>query len=155
MARTGIERTTIEDVARQAGVARATVYRWFPGGRDEVIDATISRRTDEFFLALAAEVEGCAELDEVVGTALRVARRWIDGDGVLQQLLATEADRVLPAIVGETRRLEPRIARFLEPWLAHGEADYVARMFLSVVGAPGSWSHDEVVAALTVRRNSS
>ena len=45
MARDGIERITIEDVAREAGVARATVYRWFPGGRDEVIDATIARPT--------------------------------------------------------------------------------------------------------------
>ena len=49
VARRGIAKTTVEDVAREAGISRATVYRAFPGGRDELIDATISWAVLDFF----------------------------------------------------------------------------------------------------------
>ncbi len=32
VARWGLAKTTVEDAAREAGVSRATVYRYFPGG---------------------------------------------------------------------------------------------------------------------------
>jgi AcrR family transcriptional regulator len=35
----GIARTSLEGAARSAGVSRATLYRYFPGGRDELIGA--------------------------------------------------------------------------------------------------------------------
>jgi len=42
VARWGLAKTTVEDAAREAGVSRATVYRYFPGGRDELISAVSS-----------------------------------------------------------------------------------------------------------------
>ncbi len=45
----GVAKTTVEDVAREAGVSRATVYRAFPGGRDEMVNATVAWATLEFF----------------------------------------------------------------------------------------------------------
>lgn len=33
VARWGMAKTTVEDVARSAGISRATVYRLFPGAR--------------------------------------------------------------------------------------------------------------------------
>ncbi|WP_040697921.1 helix-turn-helix domain-containing protein, partial [Nocardia vinacea] len=38
----GVKKTTIEDVARQAGVDRVTVYRRV-GSRDDLVQAVISR----------------------------------------------------------------------------------------------------------------
>ena len=43
VARRGMARTTVEDVAREAGVGRATVYRWFPGGREQLVSETVKR----------------------------------------------------------------------------------------------------------------
>ncbi|HSP05013.1 MAG TPA: TetR/AcrR family transcriptional regulator, partial [Acidimicrobiales bacterium] len=37
IARTGITRTTVDDVVREAGVSRATLYRAFPGGKDVLV----------------------------------------------------------------------------------------------------------------------
>jgi len=37
LARHGTAKTTVDDIARQSGVSRATVYRVFPGGRDEIL----------------------------------------------------------------------------------------------------------------------
>ena len=33
----GVTKTTVDDVAREAGVSRATVYRLFPGGKPSMV----------------------------------------------------------------------------------------------------------------------
>jgi AcrR family transcriptional regulator len=37
--RWGIAKVTVDDVAAEAGVSRATLYRMFPGGKDVLFDA--------------------------------------------------------------------------------------------------------------------
>ena len=44
------------------GVSRATVYRWFPGGREQLLNETIAWQTDQFFVRLAAEVDPAGAL---------------------------------------------------------------------------------------------
>ena len=39
VARFGIAKTTVEDVVKQSGVSRATVYRVFPGGKEQLLRA--------------------------------------------------------------------------------------------------------------------
>ena len=56
VARRGLAKTTVEDAAREARVSRATVYRIFPGGRDELIDAVVAWATLEFFVRLYEHV---------------------------------------------------------------------------------------------------
>ena len=41
LARHGTIKTTVDDIAREASVSRATVYRTFPGGRDELLAAVV------------------------------------------------------------------------------------------------------------------
>lgn len=53
--RYGIAKTTMEDVARGAGVSRATVYRYFDG-RDALIEALIRRRSLEHSQEIRAEL---------------------------------------------------------------------------------------------------
>ena len=52
VARFGIAKTTVEDVVKESGVSRATVYRVFPGGKDELLRAAVSWEMDRFFLML-------------------------------------------------------------------------------------------------------
>ena len=40
IARWGMAKTTLDDIAREAGCSRATIYRLFPGGKRAVLDAT-------------------------------------------------------------------------------------------------------------------
>lgn len=42
-ARWGIDKTTVDDVAREAGVSRATVYRLFPGGKPAMMRMATDR----------------------------------------------------------------------------------------------------------------
>lgn len=159
IARRGLEHTTVEDAAREAGVSRATIYRWFQGGREQLVDETIAWQTEQFFLRLAAEVADAATLSEVVTTAIVSAHRWIADHEVLQRLLATEPGRLLPAMTQEMRRLVPAIGRFVEPYLERENldepglvGDYVARLVVSYISSPGGWDlRDEAQVEELVR----
>jgi len=41
VARRGMAKTTVDDVAAASGVSRATIYRIFPGGKEEVLRETV------------------------------------------------------------------------------------------------------------------
>ena len=43
--RWGLAKTSLEDVATEAGLSRATLYRWFAGGRDQLITETVAWET--------------------------------------------------------------------------------------------------------------
>jgi AcrR family transcriptional regulator len=66
VARWGLAKTTVEDAAREAKVSRATVYRTFPGGRDELISAVVAWATGEFFDRLYEHVQGADSLEQVM-----------------------------------------------------------------------------------------
>ena len=153
VARWGIAKTTVEDVAREASLSRATVYRTFPGGREELIRDAVAWEVDNFFSRLADSVAGAGSFEEVVELALLHAHRAVREHDVLQKLLVTEADRLVPTITMETGRLIPLIEAFVVPYL-EGEqlrpgvtvADasaYVARMVTSHINAPGRWDLDD------------
>ena len=150
IAREGLQGTTVDGAAREAGVSRATVYRWFQGGREQLLHETIAWKTDQFFEDLAVDVAGSRTFEEVVTRALVSAHRWVVEHEVLQRLLDTEPGQLLPAITDEMRRLVPSIGRFVEPYLVaegvsepQAKGEYVARMVVSLLGSPGRWDLDD------------
>ena len=56
--RWGIDKVTVDDIADESGVSRATMYRMFPGGKDVLFEALRVRELDEFFTRLLRQVEG-------------------------------------------------------------------------------------------------
>jgi AcrR family transcriptional regulator len=46
--RWGVAKVTVDDIAAESGVSRATLYRLFPGGRDVLYEALRVRETEEF-----------------------------------------------------------------------------------------------------------
>jgi AcrR family transcriptional regulator len=153
VARKGIARTSLEDAAREAGVSRATVYRHFPGGRDDLIGAVIVHETLRFFASLAEEVKDAPDLTQLLVDGIVFAHRAIETHEVLQKVLETEPELVVPRLTLESRNLIALVRAFLEPRfseldLAPGvsasqAADYVARMVLSFISAPGRWDLDD------------
>lgn len=149
----GLAGTTVEDAARQAGVSRATVYRHFPGGREELVRDTIARETTQFFLRLAEAVADADDFADVVTRSILHAHRAIAEHEVLERLLRSESGRLVPIITVETSRLLPLIGRFLHPYLEQERlreglsveeaGEYVARMVLSHINAQGRWDLDD------------
>lgn len=66
LARYGLGRWSMDDVASTAGIGRATVYRRF-ASREDVVNATIARDLQRFFATVAHAVSGIHDLvDKVV-----------------------------------------------------------------------------------------
>jgi AcrR family transcriptional regulator len=153
VARWGLAKTTVEDAARGAKVSRATVYRTFPGGRDELISATVSWATRQFFVRLFEHVQDADSLEQVMERGIMFAHRAIVEHDVLQRVMQTEPEKLLPALTVESIRIRQSIAAFLVPYLsergvARGvdpdeAADFLARMVLSYMSAPGRWDLDD------------
>lgn len=149
VARFGLAKTSVEDVARAAGVSRATVYRAFPGGKDQVIAEVVAWEARRFFERLAAAVAKAPDLETLLEEALLYAHRAVEEHDVLQKILETEPERLVPALTVESNRLIGVIAVFLTPALVGSDlregvevreaADYLARMLLSFIGAQGRW----------------
>ena len=153
VARWGLAKTTVEDAARAAGVSRATVYRYFPGGRDELIGAVVGWEFARFFRRLYDEVHEAETLEEVMERGLVFAHNAILDHEVLQRILQTEPEILVPRLTVEANETHTLIAAFLVPYLVrHGmaegaelsaAADFLARMVLSYIGSPGRWDLNE------------
>lgn len=147
VARYGISKTTVEDVAREARLSRATVYRHFPGGKDELVMETIRWETGRFFIRLAEAVTHTTGLADLLEEALLFAHRAIEEHEVLQRVLQTEPDLLLPQMSVDSERVLGWIRTFLRPAVERhapaqdpdAAADYLARMLLSFIAAQGRW----------------
>lgn len=162
VARWGLAKTSVEVAAREAGVSRATVYRHFPGGKDELLAGVVDFEVLRFFGRMAEAVRGSANLLEVIEASLEFAHRSLEEHVVLHQVLGSEPQLLVPRITDATNRLQPVVRQFLEPYVAAEAAsgrlrpgveprlaaDYAARMALSYANAAGGWDlgdHDQVV----------
>ncbi len=151
VARYGIAKTTVEDVAREAGMSRATVYRQFPGGKDQLIADTIRWEATRFFAELAVAIDDSPDFETTLEDAIVFARGALAQHAVFQKVLETEPDLLLPQLSVDDSRIRSMVAAFLtthlEPEadrLAAGltvaqVADHVSRLLLSFFNAEGGW----------------
>jgi hypothetical protein len=113
------------------------------------VDAVVSWQYLRFFERLYDEVHGAASLEEVLERGLIFARLQVLEHEVLQKVLQTEPDVLLPKLTVEANRTVGLISGFLVPYLqdhglpeglaVHEAADFLARMILSYISAPGRW----------------
>ena len=151
IARRGMAKTTVDDVAAASGVSRATIYRLFPGGKEEVLRETVGWEMDRFFLHLGEELGDAADFPEFLERALPLARRELREHEVLQKVLETEPDRLNALITLQQHRVIGAIAAYFLPMLERARAaghvepgadlaqcaEYVARLSLSLIASPG------------------
>lgn len=138
-ARFGVAKTTLDDVAREAGCSRATVYRYVSNRLalvTAVVDREVDRLTAEVLAAAAAETD----LEDAVVAMMLTAARAIETHEVLGRALEYEPEVVLPALSFEggdhlfaeaRRRFAPAFARFLPPDRAARAAEWCARVLLA------------------------
>ena len=157
--RYGLARTTVDDVAQASGVSRATIYRHFPGGREQLVADTVAWETGRFFTRLGQAVAAAPDLCHLLEDALTFARKALADHAVFQRVVQTEPERLLPLLTVDLLRILPMISGFLEPYIERERdagrlragagadvrrtADYVARMVLSCIGASGVYDLDD------------
>jgi AcrR family transcriptional regulator len=140
IARWGTAKTTLDDVARQAGCSRATVYRLFPGGKDALFETVVNTELRRFFGGLALRLAGAETLEDLLVIGLTEAGRRIRDNQALRFLMAHEPGVILPRLAFDRadvvlRRASDFAAPHLERWLpaedARRAAEFVTRLTLS------------------------
>ena len=90
----GLRRTSIEDVARAAGVARITVYRRFPG-KEALIEAVLMREARRFLAELDSSVARGLKVEEQIADGFVIALRAANHP-LVGRLLAADPEVTLP-----------------------------------------------------------
>jgi len=137
-ARFGVAKTTVADIAREAGVSRATVYRVFPSGRDGILEAVRRHRVLSFFADLDAELRGRGDLADIIGCGLHRAAIMLASDEEFQGLLAHEPGPLLETLSGRgLQRIFAAarvfVAPHLEALVGSSEADRLSEWMVRIV----------------------
>jgi AcrR family transcriptional regulator len=145
-ARWGLAKTTLDDIAREAGYSRATVYRVFPGGKDGLFDSVVATEVLRAYAAIAERLEAATDLEDLLVAGIAGAARIISEHKALQFFLAHEPEVVLPRISfheadhvlrGISAFAAPYLARWVDPSIdALRAAEWIARIVLSYTCSP-------------------
>jgi AcrR family transcriptional regulator len=93
--RFGLKRSTVEDVAKRAGLARITIYRRFPT-KNDLMGAVIVREAQRAFAEIDAAVSRVSGTEERIVEGFVVTLRIARHHPLLLRLLSTEPETVLP-----------------------------------------------------------
>jgi AcrR family transcriptional regulator len=147
--RWGLAKTTLEDVATEAGLSRATLYRWFAGGRDQLITETVAWETARFMTQLAEAIAPEPDLESKLVEGLVFGHQAVRDHLLLQRILNSEPELFLTEFHSSVPALDQLARAYIVEQLSHERlragvdvdraAEYVARLFLSYLGSHGSW----------------
>lgn len=145
IARWGVSKSSLEDIAREAACSRASVYRAFPGGKESLLQEVVTSEITTFFDAVDFRLASATSLDEMLRAGVSEALIRLRGHEALAFLAEYEPDRLLlsPSFTGIGRILPPSVAftsahlrRFLAEDVADEAAEWVVRVVLSYAMAP-------------------
>ena len=163
LSRFGVAKTTIDDVAREAGCSRATVYRYF-ANRDTLVTAAVDRELAALTDAVRAAGTAAPTLEDAIVAMFLTAASRITMHDAFQRALELEPEVVLPSLSFEggdrlfaeaSERFAPVFARFIPPDRAPRAAEWGSRVLLAYLHpdrAPHSMTDEASVRAL-VRRH--
>ncbi len=146
--RWGFDKVTIDDIARESGVSRATLYRLFPGGKDVLFEALRVRELTDFFDILTAEVGDVDELEELVVRLVSTATAELRADEHLALMLAAEPGETLSQLTVDglprimnvaTEYLTPLVRPFIDHERAVVLIDVLVRATISYFLAPSPY----------------
>jgi AcrR family transcriptional regulator len=151
LARKGIRSTTMIEIAEEAGVSRAWLYRHFPD-KTALLGAAIVRLNDALWTGSRAELDVLETFGEQLAAGVRIGRGAYDAPGALIMRLRLDEPEEFALCTGAgVSGLVPDLAEFWLPYVeaavARGEihpghdrievAEWVARVLISLGTVPG------------------
>lgn len=137
-ARWGVTKVTIDDIAAEAKVSRATLYRMFPGGKDVLFEAMRVRELECFFTRLRLAVAGTSNLEDLLVEAVVFSIRDLQADEHLAAMMASEPGVAVSQLTVDGL---PRIIRvatlfltpLVEPYLGRRSAGDIVELLVRLV----------------------
>ena len=145
LARQGITKTTVDDIARAAGLSRATVYRTFPRGKDGILAAVVETEVARLFSALAVAMGEATDLEDLLVKGMVESARRLSSHEALGYLLLHEPGAVLPyltfsgldgVLLAAGDLAAPFFGRWLEPEQASRAAEWAVRIVMAYCADP-------------------
>ena len=141
----GLSRTTVEDVARAAGITRQTVYRYF-SSKDRLITMLLLREEERLLAGVRTGLDGQKDFEDGLADAILFCLRFARDHPLVERVLATDAETLLPylttragALVARARAHVVELLRSrpgLLPDLREAAADAIVRVVLSSAVTP-------------------
>lgn len=137
--RHGVSKTTLDDIAREAGCSRATLYRYF-GGRSELVAAAVQAEADRVVAIVRAAADATDTLEDAVVAVLLTAGIEIGEHPALRFVADFEPEILLPHLTfgggdrflaAASAALAPSLERFLLN-RAERSAEWIARVGLTL-----------------------
>jgi AcrR family transcriptional regulator len=137
VARSGLRKTTLDDVAGEAGCSRATIYRAFPGGKDVLMASAAAAEVDRVLEVLGRELDIQPTVADTLVAAMTGATCSVLGHAALQYLWVNEPgvvqphlsfDGIDPVLARAVDFLAPYLARFADAVTARRTAEWAARL---------------------------
>lgn len=144
----GVASGTMKDVARRAGVGRATLYRYHPG-KDALVLAVALREARRLFVLLDSELGAEEDPASLLERGLLAALEHLRSHALLQRILETEPASILPFLTVRGAPLLEAAVDFATPYIERAvkaeklppteprlAAEWAARILLSLVLTP-------------------
>ncbi|MQY09219.1 TetR/AcrR family transcriptional regulator [Actinomadura macrotermitis] len=165
--RIGIQRSTMEDVARRAGVSRITVYRRF-ATKDALVEQVVRQEFRRYFDRFLIDIARARTVADRVVLGFVSSLRAIRGNPLIGGLMETEPDLLVPSMISDDGRTLATVRRFVAGQLRQEQragnvpgdldTDLVAEMmvrisasFLAIPSHLVDLDDDEELAALARR----
>ncbi len=151
--RFGVAKTTLEDIAEEAGTSRATIYRTIPGGRDEIVLTVLLTESQSNLEPIRDELKELptfeAQLVEGLARVVELSRE----DPQLALLFTSETVMTSVVLPGAWHAVLAATAVFIRPLTerarARGElrtnltdteiSDWLCRVIVSIMAFPGDF----------------
>jgi AcrR family transcriptional regulator len=154
----GLARTTVEDVARAAGLTRQTIYRYF-ASKDQLVTALLIREEDRLLEGVKQAFAAKPDLEDAMYEGMLFCVRFADEHPLVERLLETDEEVSLPYLTTRAGSVVSRarevIASLIQQkaWVRAGMvepvADLLVRAFISYTLTPPERSREDVVRDLT------
>lgn len=146
--RFGVMKTTVEDVASEARVSRATVYRYFDG-RDALVLGVLLRQARRFLGRLEKRITAQGSFADAMIEGVLFTLDVVRSDPNLALLFTPEAAGVTGSIVGASDALFSTTSEFLRPYFETAQQSGQLRAGLDLDEA-SEWILRSIVSLLTV-----
>ncbi|WP_409490793.1 TetR/AcrR family transcriptional regulator [Amycolatopsis sp. cmx-11-12] len=110
--RMGIRRSTMEDVARRAGVSRITAYRRF-ATKDALVEQVVRREFRRYFDQFLLDIQLAETAADRVVLGFASALRAIRHNPLIGGLMAVEPDVLVPSMVSDGGGTLATVQRFV------------------------------------------